>query len=128
MTSAVNRLRLSEVINNWTDGAGDFLNSGSLSFVLFPSLPAPLPPLLLCHSILDVGGGFQGDSQLVTSRLSFSFRPPLRITETSSFDTSLGTIFMKFDSSKKHLEVPSVWTTWRTFFCVPSLLDRRSRI
>lgn len=77
MTSAVNRLRLSEVINNWTDRAGDFLNSGSLSFVLFPSLPAPpLPPLLLCHSILDVGGGCQGDSRLVTSRLSFSFRPP----------------------------------------------------
>lgn len=76
MTSAVNRLRLSEVINT-LDRRGQRLSE--LWEPVFRSLPvAPRPPFLLfllCHSILDVGGGCQGDSQLLTS-LRSSLRPP----------------------------------------------------
>lgn len=129
MTSAVNRLRLSEVINNW-------IRQGrrlpELREPVFRSLPvAPCPPFLLFCSVILFWMWVEG----VRVTLSWSprvspslFVPPLRITETSGFDTSLGTICMKFDSSKNHLEVPAVWTIWRTFFCVLSLLDRRSRI
>lgn len=71
--------RLSEVNNNWRDGARDFLNCGSLSFFLFPSLLLP-SSLFPRHSILDVGGGCQGDSVSHLASLLL-FPPPLLITE-----------------------------------------------